>query len=277
VSRLDLIVGPNGAGKTTLYERVIAPGRPGLPFVNADRIAHERFRGSEVEHAYEAASIATATRTALMEARLDFCTETVFSHQSKLDLVTTAVTAGHDVVLHIVMIPFALSELRVGRGFRTVAMMSRLPNSDRDTNGCGHASPLKHQAVIAPCSTTMPLTKVPPTSLRIVSASPTTNPDGHLGLQNHSLSFEGRRRSRMELAPHSHTGAVVVRVLLPHPWLVSAYMCEPVACPIILQELGRTKPLDPRAGGKVNNTFAPNDFAMNLVRGQFIHIANGEH
>lgn len=114
MSRLDLIVGPNGAGKTTLYERVIAPGRPGLPFVNADRIAHERFRGSEIEHAYEAAGIAAAARTALIEARLDFCTETVFSHQSKVNLVTTAAAAGYDVVLHVVMIPFSLSELRVG-------------------------------------------------------------------------------------------------------------------------------------------------------------------
>jgi predicted ABC-type ATPase len=114
VSRLDLIVGPNAAGKTTLYERVIAPGRPGLPFVNADRIAHERFRGSESEHAYEAANIATAARTALIEARLDFCSETVFSHRSKLDLVATAVTAGYDVVLHVVMIPLGLSQFRVG-------------------------------------------------------------------------------------------------------------------------------------------------------------------
>jgi predicted ABC-type ATPase len=114
VSRLDLIVGPNGAGKTTLYERVIAPGRPGLPFVNADRIAHERFRGKESEHSYEAASIATAARTALIEARLDFCTETVFSHQSKVDLVATAVSSGYDVVLHVVMIPLVLSQLRVG-------------------------------------------------------------------------------------------------------------------------------------------------------------------
>jgi predicted ABC-type ATPase len=39
VSRLDLIAEPNGAGKTTLYERAIAPDRPGLPFVNPDRIA----------------------------------------------------------------------------------------------------------------------------------------------------------------------------------------------------------------------------------------------
>ena len=43
MSRLDVIAGPNGAGKTTLYERVIYPGRPGLPFVNADVIAAARF------------------------------------------------------------------------------------------------------------------------------------------------------------------------------------------------------------------------------------------
>jgi predicted ABC-type ATPase len=119
VSRLDLIVGPNGAGKTTLYERVIAPGRPGLPFVNADRIARERFRGRETDSAYDAANIAAAARTALIDARLDFCTETVFSHQSKVDLITTAVSADYDVVLHVVMIPLALSELRVGARVRS--------------------------------------------------------------------------------------------------------------------------------------------------------------
>ncbi len=113
MSRLDLIAGPNGAGKTTLFERVIAPDRPGLPFVNADRIALDRFPGHETEHAYEAADIASATRTALIDARLDFCTETVFSHSSKIDLVTTAVAVGYDVVLHVVMIPLKLSGLRV--------------------------------------------------------------------------------------------------------------------------------------------------------------------
>ncbi len=113
MSRLDLIAGPNGAGKTTLYERVIAPGRPGLPFVNADRIAAERFPGQELERAYEAAAIAARARAALIEARLDFCTETVFSHRSKVDLVADAASAGYDVVLHVVMIPPALSGPRV--------------------------------------------------------------------------------------------------------------------------------------------------------------------
>jgi predicted ABC-type ATPase len=114
VSRLDLLVGPNGAGKTTVYERLIAPDRPGLPFVNADRIAADRFPGHEVEHAYEAAQIAATARDALIEARLDFCTETVFSHPSKVELVDRAVDAGYDVVLHVVMIPLLLSGPRVG-------------------------------------------------------------------------------------------------------------------------------------------------------------------
>lgn len=113
MSRLDLIVGPNGAGKSTLYERVIAPDRPGLPFVNADRIASDRFPGQELEHAYAAAEIAAAARDALIAARLDFCAETVLSHESKVDLVMTAAAAGFDVVVHIVMIPLKLSGPRV--------------------------------------------------------------------------------------------------------------------------------------------------------------------
>lgn len=113
MSRLDLIAGPNGAGKSTLYARVIRPGRPGLPFVNADLIARDRFPGDEVANAYEAARIAARARQALIDARLDFCAETVFSHTSKLDLVTTATAAGFDVVLHVVMIPLELSAPRV--------------------------------------------------------------------------------------------------------------------------------------------------------------------
>jgi predicted ABC-type ATPase len=113
VSRLDLIVGPNGAGKTTLYERVIAPGRPGLPFVNADRIAGDRFPGQEVEQAYAAGEIADRARDALIAARLDFCTESVFSHESKVDFVMTVAAAGYDIVLHVVMIPRKLSGPRV--------------------------------------------------------------------------------------------------------------------------------------------------------------------
>jgi predicted ABC-type ATPase len=115
VSRLDVIAGPNGAGKTTLFERVIRPPRPGLPFVNADRIARERFPGEELERSHEAARIAAEARRAMIEARLDFCAETVFSHESKVDLVAAATEAGYDVVLHVVLIPLSLSAPRVAK------------------------------------------------------------------------------------------------------------------------------------------------------------------
>ena len=113
MSRLDLIAGPNGAGKTTLFERVIHAARPGLPFVNADEIAVARFGPDAERMSYAAAEIAASTRTALIDARLDFCTETVFSHPSKIDLVDQAVLAGYDVILHVVMIPVELSAERV--------------------------------------------------------------------------------------------------------------------------------------------------------------------
>ena len=84
-----------------------------LPFVNVDRIATDRFPCHELEQAYAASEIAASARKALIEARIDFCTETVFSHESKVELVTTAVTAGYEVVLHVVMIPITLSGPRV--------------------------------------------------------------------------------------------------------------------------------------------------------------------
>ena len=113
MSRLHLLAGPNGAGKTTLYERVIFPGRPGLPFVDADDIAVARFGDEAARMRYAAVEIAADTRAALIDAQLDFCTETVFSHPSKVALIDTAVAAGYDVVLHVVMVPVELSARRV--------------------------------------------------------------------------------------------------------------------------------------------------------------------
>jgi predicted ABC-type ATPase len=115
VSRLDLLVGPNDAGKTTLFQRVINVERPGLPFVNADLIAAQRWPEDPSAHAYDAARIAAQTRRQLIEARIDFATETVFSHESKVELVDLATAGGYDVVLHVVMIPLEMSAARVER------------------------------------------------------------------------------------------------------------------------------------------------------------------
>ena len=45
----------------------------------------------------------------MIDARIDFATETVFSHPSKVELVEQATEAGYDVVLHVVMVPLELS------------------------------------------------------------------------------------------------------------------------------------------------------------------------
>lgn len=109
---LHLLVGPNGAGKTTLFERVIGPVT-GLEFVNADRIAKERWPGAEAESAYEAARLAADRRSELIAARGSFATETVFSHPSKLDILKSAGATGYRTYLHVVAVPKELAVARV--------------------------------------------------------------------------------------------------------------------------------------------------------------------
>jgi predicted ABC-type ATPase len=113
MSRLDLVVGPNGAGKSAFVDHVLAPTLPMSAIVDADVIAAQRWPGSESEHAYDAARIATATRTALIQRQSPFIAETVFSHPSKLDLIDQALQAGYEVSLHVLLVPLELALARV--------------------------------------------------------------------------------------------------------------------------------------------------------------------
>ncbi|MDJ0396048.1 zeta toxin family protein [Rhodococcus sp. G-MC3] len=109
---LHLLAGPNGAGKSTFYARVLGAGTH-LPFVNADEIAHARWPGDESAHAYDASRAAADQRAELLAAQQSFVTETVFSHESKLSLVESAVGSGYLVTLHVVAIPVELAVARV--------------------------------------------------------------------------------------------------------------------------------------------------------------------
>lgn len=111
--RIDLVVGPNGAGKSTFVENVLAPLRPGVPFVNADVIAATRWPDDPAGHAYDAARVAAATRDAMIEMGLPFIAETVFSHESKLQLITSARASGYYVSLHLLLVPEELAVERV--------------------------------------------------------------------------------------------------------------------------------------------------------------------
>lgn len=113
MNRLDLVVGPNGAGKSTFVELTLAPLLVGSVFVNAGEIAKQRFPDDPASHSYEAARIAADTSAKVVELGRSFIAETVFSHPSKLDLITAARAGGYMVVLHVLLIPEDLAVERV--------------------------------------------------------------------------------------------------------------------------------------------------------------------
>jgi predicted ABC-type ATPase len=113
VSRLDLVVGPNGAGKSTFIRLSVQPHWPAALVVNADEIAARKWPDDPMGHAYDALRLADQTRAQLIAMGQPFITETVCSHDSRLDLIADAKAAGYHVALHVVMVPVDLSVVRV--------------------------------------------------------------------------------------------------------------------------------------------------------------------
>ena len=99
-----LLAGINGAGKTTFYYTKIKPflESQGLevPFVNADEIEKANFPDEIGQHSYTAAREAARLRDIYFETAQSFVTETVFSYQSKIDLIGQAQAKGFEVVLN---------------------------------------------------------------------------------------------------------------------------------------------------------------------------------
>src|SRR4051812_23248742 len=109
---LHVLAGPNGSGKSTLWTYVLDPVMH-LEFVNADLIAMQHWPKETERHAYDAATMAAARRQELIDAQRSYATETVFSHESKVELVKTAVVAGYLVTLHLIVVPEGLAVDRV--------------------------------------------------------------------------------------------------------------------------------------------------------------------
>jgi predicted ABC-type ATPase len=100
---LVFLAGPNGAGKTTFFEAYLEP--LGIPNINADRIGRI-IREAEPRAGQDAIDRrafrqADRLRSALLEARLSFCTETVFSDPmgARLRFLEKARVAGFAVFL----------------------------------------------------------------------------------------------------------------------------------------------------------------------------------
>ncbi len=103
-----LLAGPNGAGKSTLYRSAVAEGLipAGAEFINADlhEVAHLRHIADPIERSRQARLWADARRAQCLTEGRSFASETVFSHTSKLDLMTAAQRAGFVVVLLVVCV-----------------------------------------------------------------------------------------------------------------------------------------------------------------------------
>jgi len=91
------LAGPNGAGKTTFYRTFLA--ECGLYFVNADIIAEEL-----LVDPYRASRLAGIFRQQLIEQKVSFVFETVFSDPvgDKLGFLKEAETRGYTVVLFFI-------------------------------------------------------------------------------------------------------------------------------------------------------------------------------
>jgi predicted ABC-type ATPase len=122
---LLFLAGPNGSGKTTFFETYLEP--LGLPYVNADRIARllRAADAGETPDAVDRRAFDEAERLrgAFVEARLSFCTETVFSDsvRAKLGFLADAQKRGFAtflvfVGLESVALSIARVQQRVHRG-----------------------------------------------------------------------------------------------------------------------------------------------------------------
>lgn len=97
---MHVIAGPDGAGKSTLYRDRLEKRLPAVEYVNESESA----RGKDM---------AEARRRDLIASRQSFVVETTMADRGKLDLITSAKSAGYEVVLHHVNVRSAqLSVLR---------------------------------------------------------------------------------------------------------------------------------------------------------------------
>jgi predicted ABC-type ATPase len=95
--QLWILAGGNGAGKSTFNQLFLKP--KGIKFVNADLLAGEMNPEDPGQAGYRAGSLAIRLVERLIEQRISFCYETVFSHKSKIDLAAGAKAVGYEIIL----------------------------------------------------------------------------------------------------------------------------------------------------------------------------------
>ena len=114
---LILLAGPNGAGKTTFFDEYLHGF--GLPYVNADRIGRDLRRADPNASSdaidRRAFTEAERLRAALVEARLSFCTETVFSDPARAKVRFLEKASGRGFALFLVFVGLDSPLLSIAR------------------------------------------------------------------------------------------------------------------------------------------------------------------
>ena len=110
--QLWVLSGGNGAGKTTFYNLYLP--KYSIKFVNADLIAKDIDPENPEGISYLAAAVAAKIRVDLISQGVSFCFETVFSHESKIDLIAQAKANGYKITLVFIhLFDSSLNEARV--------------------------------------------------------------------------------------------------------------------------------------------------------------------
>jgi len=154
---LVVVAGPNGAGKSTFIRRYLQD--LGLPYVNADHIAQILRTAApnlpQRDLDQRAFDEAERLRDDLLDLRLGFCMETVFSDPvgAKLDFLERARTGGFFVVLIFIGLENAGISLgrvrqRVAQGGHDVPERRLIARFPRTLKNLGGAVPIVNEAFL---------------------------------------------------------------------------------------------------------------------------------
>ena len=133
--QLWVLAGGNGAGKSTFYNLYLA--KTGIKFVNADLIAQDIDPENTEAISHQAATVAAKIREDLISQGISFCFESVFSHESMIDLIAQAKANCYKILLvYIHLFDSSLNEARVkqrvaegGHNVPTEKIHSRIPRT----------------------------------------------------------------------------------------------------------------------------------------------------
>lgn len=147
--QLWILAGGNGAGKSTFYNNWLK--NKGVEFVNADIIEKKLDLATDSESSYEAAKIARKLYRKNIEMGRSFCFETVFSHESKLEMIKEAQRLGYFV--NLVFVHLSRSDLNQLRVKQRVSTGGHPVPSDKIVSRIPRTLALIKQAIqVADCS-----------------------------------------------------------------------------------------------------------------------------